>query len=72
MGQVNVNTPGDPGSRDSGYGAGLIIGVLVAIVVIVLLVYFLVLNGGNGGGTNTTDGGGDQPAPSAYHLVLRA
>jgi uncharacterized membrane protein len=72
MGQVNVNTPGDPGSRDSGYGAGLIIGVLVAIVVIVLLVYFLVLNGGNGGGTNTTDGGGDEPAPSAYHLVLRA
>jgi uncharacterized membrane protein len=72
MGQVNVNTPGDPGSRDSGYGACLIIGVLVAIVVIVLLVYFLVLNGGKGGGTNTTDGGGDQPAPSAYHLVLRA
>ncbi len=72
MGQVNVNTPGDPGSRDSGYGAGLIIGVLVAIVVIVLLVYFLVLNGRNGGGTNTTDGGGDQPAPSASHLVLRA
>lgn len=72
MGQVNVNTPGDPGSRDSGYGAGLIVGILVAIVVIVLLVYFLVLNGGGGGGTtDTTNGGGDEPAPSAYHLVYR-
>ena len=71
MGQVNVNTPGDPGSRDSGYGAGLIVGILVAIVIIVLLVYFLVLNGGNGGTTDTNNGG-DAPAPSAYHLVYRA
>lgn len=71
MGQVNVNTPGDPGSRESGYGAGLIVGILVAIVIIVLLVYFLVLNGGNGG-TTDTDNGGEVPAPSAYHLVYRA
>lgn len=71
MGQVNVNTPGDPGSRESGYGAGLIVGILVAIVIIVLLVYFLVLNGG-GGGTTDTDNGGEVPAPSAYHLVYRA
>ncbi len=71
MGQVNVNTPGDPGSRESGYGAGLIVGILVAIVIIVLLVYFLVLNGGNGGTTDTNNGG-DAPAPSAYHLVYRA
>lgn len=71
MGQVNVNTPGDPGSRESGYGAGLIVGILVAIVIIVLLVYFLVLNGG-GGGTTDTDNGGEVPAPSAYHLVHRA
>lgn len=72
MGQVNVNTPGDPGSRDSGYGAGLIVGILVAIVIIVLLVYFLVLNPGNGGGTDNTNNGGDVPAPSGWHLVYRA
>lgn len=72
MGQVNVNTPGDPGQRESGYGAGLIVGILVAIVVIVLLVYFLVLNGGGGNGTTDTTNGDDAPAPSAYHLVYRA
>ncbi len=47
MGQTNVNVPGD---GSSGMGAGMIVGLLVAIVIIGFVVWYFILNG-NGGGT---------------------
>lgn len=70
MGQVNVNTPGGgtAGEPPGSTGAGMILGIIIAIIVIAALVWFLVLGGGtapgdgtDGGGTDTTDGGGTEP-----------
>jgi hypothetical protein len=83
MGQVNVNTPGDGpvGEPAGSSGAGMILGIIVAILVIAALVYFLVIapgavNNGADGDTDT-DNGGDAPAtddggevlPSGWRLV---
>ncbi|MGH2499048.1 MAG: hypothetical protein ACRDF0_03010 [Candidatus Limnocylindria bacterium] len=38
MGQVNVNPPG--GSADSGFGAGMIIGIVVLILIVLILVFY--------------------------------
>jgi len=48
MSQTNVNVPG---SGDQGMGAGMIVGLILAIIVIGFLVWWFLLNGGNGGGT---------------------
>jgi hypothetical protein len=48
MGQTNVNVPGD---GSSGMGAGMIVGLLVAIVIIGFVVWYFALGGNNGGGT---------------------
>jgi peptidoglycan/LPS O-acetylase OafA/YrhL len=76
MGQVNVNTPGGgtAGEPPGSTGAGMILGIIVAIIVIAALVYFLVLNPGNGGGdTNGGDtNGGGEPAPSGWMLTDHA
>ena len=48
MGQTNVNIPGD---GSSGMGAGMIVGLLLAIVIIGFVVWYFVLNSGGGGGT---------------------
>ncbi len=48
MGQTNVNVPGD---GSSGMGAGMIVGLLLAIVIIGFVVWYFVLNNGGGGGT---------------------
>ena len=65
MGQVNVNTPGGgtAGEPAGSSGAGMILGIIVAILVIAALVYFLVIAPGatnNGDG----DGGGDTDTPA--------
>jgi hypothetical protein len=60
MGQVNVNEPGDPGPREGGYGAGMIIGVILAIILIVVLVWFLFLQQP---GTQPSPGNGDEAPP---------
>jgi len=49
MSQTNVNVPS---SGSDGIGAGMIVGLLIAIVIIGFLVWYFLLNGsGRGGGT---------------------
>jgi hypothetical protein len=72
MGQVNVNTPGGgtaPTEPAGSSGAGLILGVILAIILIAVLLWIFVLRPPattDGGGT---DGGGEEPAPSALVLT---
>jgi hypothetical protein len=47
MSQTNVNVPG--GSSDEGMGAGMIVGLILAVIVIGFLVWWFLLNGGGGG-----------------------
>ena len=49
MSQTNVNVPG--GSSDEGMGAGMIVGLILAVIVIGFLVWWFLLNGGGGNGT---------------------
>lgn len=63
MGQTNINVPGD---SSSGMGAGMIVGLVLAIVVIGFVVWAFVLNGSGG---TTTPGGSTAPA-SSYLLSL--
>jgi hypothetical protein len=46
MSQTNVNVPGD-GSQ--GMGAGMIVGLVLAIIIIGFVVWWFLLNGGGGG-----------------------
>ncbi|HTI29331.1 MAG TPA: hypothetical protein VL687_03105 [Methylomirabilota bacterium] len=48
MSQTNVNVPGNNGE---GMGAGMIVGLILAVIVIGFLVWWFLLNGGNGSGT---------------------
>jgi ABC-type transporter Mla subunit MlaD len=64
MGQTNVNVPGD---SSSGTGAGMIVGLVLAIVVIGFVVWYFALNGG-GGGTTTPDA---STAPQTSLLLSR-
>jgi uncharacterized membrane protein len=48
MGQTNVNVPGD---GSSGMGAGMIVGLLLAIVIIGFVVWYFLLNNGGSSGT---------------------
>jgi hypothetical protein len=48
MSQTNVNVPGDSGQ---GMGAGMIVGLVLAIIVIGFVVWYFLLNGNGGGGT---------------------
>lgn len=50
MGQTNVNVPGD---GSSGMGAGMIVGLLLAVIIIGFVVWYFLLNNGGGGGTPT-------------------
>jgi len=52
MGQQNVNMPSD---SSSGMGAGMIVGLLLAVIVIGFVLWYFLVNSG-GGGT---------PSPSA-------
>ena len=47
MSQTNVNVPG--GSSDEGMGAGMIVGLILAVIVIGFVVWWFLLNGGGGG-----------------------
>lgn len=59
MGQQNVNLPSNDSSS---MGAGMIVGLVLAIVVIGFVVWYFVLNGGGGG--SPVPGGGGTPLPS--------
>lgn len=50
MGQINVN----PGSSDSGFGAGMIIGIILLILIVLVLIFYAgpaIFGGGTGGGS---------------------
>ncbi|TMC46009.1 MAG: hypothetical protein E6J23_03680 [Chloroflexi bacterium] len=41
MGQVNVNPPGGPVvSNDGGFGAGMIIGIILLILIVLVLIFY--------------------------------
>ena len=46
MSQTNVNVPGNSGE---GMGAGMIVGLILAVIVIGFVVWWFLLNGGGGG-----------------------
>lgn len=46
MSQTNVNVPGD---GSSGMGAGMIVGLVLALIIIGFLVWYFLLQGGGGG-----------------------
>ncbi|MBA3687997.1 MAG: hypothetical protein H0W81_04105 [Chloroflexi bacterium] len=59
MSQTNVNVPGD-GSE--GMGAGMIVGLILAVIVIGFLIWWFLLNGGSGNGSPVDSGGGVLPS----------
>jgi len=68
MGQTNINVPSDGSS--GGYGAGMIVGLVLAVLVIGFIVWFFIL-GGSGGGT-TTPPAEEPPAPAPSGWVIRS
>jgi len=68
MSQTNVNVPGDSGE---GMGAGMIVGLILAVIIIGFVVWWFLLNGGGGGGTpaDSTGGGG---LPSVLESVVES
>ncbi len=50
MSQTNVTVP----SGDSGMGAGMIVGLLVAVIIIGFLIWWFLLGGGGGTTTEST------------------
>jgi hypothetical protein len=64
MGQTNVNVPGD---RSSGMGAGMIVGLLLAIIIIGFIVWYFLLHGG---GAGTTPSNSSAPLQSLVQSVL--
>jgi hypothetical protein len=68
VGQTNINVPSD--GPAGGYGAGMIVGLVLAILVIGLVVWFFIL-GGSGGGT-TTPPAEEPPAPAPSGWVIRS
>jgi hypothetical protein len=65
MSQTNVNVPG---SGDQGMGAGMIVGLILAVIVIGFLIWWFLLNGGNGGGTPAD--GSTMPLQSLVQSIL--
>lgn len=72
MGQTNVNVPNTSG--DSGMGAGMIVGLVLALVIIGFVVWYFLLNGGGGGGTPAESilPSVDLPLPSAIRALFLA
>jgi hypothetical protein len=52
MGQVNVNPPAG-GTSDGGFGAGMIIGIILLILIVLVLIFYAGPQIFQGGGTNT-------------------
>ena len=40
MGQTNVNTPGGGTTGDGGFGAGMIIGIILLILIVLVLIFY--------------------------------
>ncbi len=65
MSQTNVNVPG---SGDQGMGAGMIVGLILAVIVIGFLVWWFLLNGSGGG----TPADSSAPLQSLVESILPA
>jgi hypothetical protein len=65
MSQTNVNVPG--GSTDEGMGAGMIVGLILAVIIIGFLIWWFLLNGGGG---TTTPGNSTAPLQSVVQSIL--
>jgi len=65
MGQVNIN----PGSSDSGFGAGMIIGIILLILIVLVLIFYAgpQIFGGGGGGAPRSPG---LPSPSPTKTLI--
>ena len=66
MGQVNIN----PGSSDSGFGAGMIIGIILLILIVLVLIFYAgpqIFGGGGGGGAPRSPG---LPSPSPTKTLI--
>jgi hypothetical protein len=64
MSQTNVNVPGDSGQ---GMGAGMIVGLVLALIIIGFIVWWFLLNGGGGNGTPA---GSTLPLQSVVESIL--
>ena len=40
MGQTNVNAPGGGTTGDGGFGAGMIIGIILLILIVLVLIFY--------------------------------
>jgi hypothetical protein len=65
MSQTNVNVPGD---GSSGMGAGMIVGLVLAIVVLGFIIWYFLLNGGGGGTPSNSSG----PLQSVVQSVVQS
>jgi hypothetical protein len=55
MGQVNVNPPGGPVvTSDGGFGAGMIIGIILLILIVLVLIFYAGPQIFQGGGNTRT------------------
>jgi hypothetical protein len=66
MSQTNVNVPG---SSDEGMGAGMIVGLILAVIIIGFLVWWFLLSGGGGNGTPADSSG---PLQSVVQSVVES
>jgi len=60
MGQVNIN----PGSSDSGFGAGMIIGIILLILIVLVLIFYAGPQIFGGGGTTPSSPRLPSPSPT--------
>jgi hypothetical protein len=63
MGQVNIN----PGSSDSGFGAGMIIGIILLILIVLVLIFYA---GPQIFGGGTTPSSPRLPSPSPTKSLI--
>jgi hypothetical protein len=63
MSQTNVTVPGD---GSSGMGAGMIVGLVLAIIVLGFIVWYFLLNGGGSG----TPAGSSEPLQSLVQSIV--
>lgn len=68
MGQTNINVPNNAGDGSQGMGAGMIVGLVLALVIIGFVVWYFLLNGGGGTTTPSTVPSVEDVLPSAALL----
>ena len=72
MGQVNVNPSG---SSDSGFGAGMIIGIILLILIVLVLIFYAgpqIFGGGGGTAPSSPGLPSANPSKSLIDLISTA